>query len=67
MGYLRAFVLFWYRFIIGDDWPAALIVLAGFAGTYALLDAGLNAFWLLPLAVIVSLSVGLYHLWSRSR
>ncbi len=65
MEYLKAFSMFWYRFIIGDDWVAALIVLAGFVATYALLGLGLNAFWLLPLAVLVSLSVSLYRLSSR--
>ncbi len=65
MGYLKAFSVFWYRFIIGDDWVAALIVLAGFIGTYVLLGAGVNAFWLLPFVVIVSLTASLYRLSSR--
>lgn len=64
MSYVKAFILFWYDFLIGDDWLGAAIAIAGFAGTWGLTRAGLPAFWLLPLAVPVSVGVSL---WRRAR
>ncbi len=62
MRYLRSFVLFWYRFVVGDDWIAAGIVMGGFLGTYGLTQAGWPAFWLLPTAVMISLGLSLSRL-----
>jgi len=56
---LRGFLLFWYAFLIGDDWIGAAIILGGFAGTFELLRLHAPAFWLLPFAVLLSLSVSL--------
>ncbi len=60
LDYLRSFGLFWYRFLIGDDWIGAAIILAGFAGTY-LLVTRFDSYWLLPLSVLVSVTVSLYR------
>ncbi len=67
MNYLEKFALFWYRFIIGDDWAGAAIILVGFIGTYQLVKMNLNEYWLLPLAVMVSLSVSLFRLGRNGR
>jgi hypothetical protein len=56
---LRGFFLFWYTFLIGDDWMGAIMILGGFAGTFELLRLRTPAFWLLPFAVLLSLSVSL--------
>jgi hypothetical protein len=56
---LVGFARFWYGFIIGDDWTVAAAVAAGFIGTWLLLRADVNAWWLLPLVVVGILSVGL--------
>jgi hypothetical protein len=52
-----AFARFWYAFVVGDDWRVAL-GLAAALGLSALLEqAGVTAWWLLPLAVVVLLAL----------
>jgi uncharacterized membrane protein len=58
-GYLKQFGIFWYQFLIGDDWIGAAVILFGFIGTYILVGAGVIAYWLLPLIVMFSLSLSL--------
>jgi hypothetical protein len=54
-----AFLRFWYGFIVGDDWTAAAAVGAALSITAALNQRGINAWWLLPLTVVVTTGVGL--------
>ena len=56
MSRLRSFARFWWDFIVGDDWrvAAGLAVAVGF--TWVLSHRGHNAWWLLPLAVVVLLA-----------
>jgi len=61
MSYLKKFVLFWYRFLIGDDWVGAAIVIAGLIVTYGFLKVEIAAYWFLPLAVMFSLSLSLFR------
>ena len=56
---LRAFGAFWYDFVIGDDWLVAVGVVIGLAGTYGLHRAGVTAWWLLPLVIVVLLPISL--------
>ena len=51
MRYIRSFVLFWWNFIVGDDWRVA----AGLAVALGLTWAT-HAWWLLPLAVALLLA-----------
>ena len=54
---MRAFLRFWYDFIIGDDWTIALGVVAGLAVTAVLAHNGMaSAWWLLPLVVAAGLT-----------
>ena len=62
MNYLKSFFLFWYRFIIGDDWVGAAIIFCGFIGTYQFVKMDMKGYWLLPLAVMLSLGVSLFRL-----
>lgn len=39
MKFLKAFGMFWYEFIIGDDWKIAAAVVVGLAITVGLLKA----------------------------
>jgi hypothetical protein len=39
MKFLKAFGMFWYEFIIGDDWKIAAAVVIGLAITVGLLTA----------------------------
>jgi hypothetical protein len=59
MSGLRAFGAFWYDFVIGDDWLVAAGVVLGLAGTYGLHRAGVIAWWLLPLLLVVVLPLSL--------
>ena len=62
MRKLKAFGLFWYDFIIGDDWHVAAIVVAGLAITALLVHAArVNAWWLLPLCVFAALGWSLHR------
>ena len=51
MRYLRAFGRFWWNFIVGDDWRVAAGVAVALGLTSLLTHSGVNAWWLLPVAV----------------
>jgi hypothetical protein len=59
MRYVRAFGRFWWDFIVGDDWRAALGLLVAIGITGGLAGAGIAAWWFLPLAVAVVLALSL--------
>jgi hypothetical protein len=61
MRRLRAFGAFWYDFVIGDDWRGAAVVAAAIAATAALVAAGVNAWWLMPVSALAALG------WSLRR
>jgi hypothetical protein len=52
MSRVAAFGRFWWDFVVGDDWVAAAGVIAGLA-----LTAALAAWWLLPIAVAIVLTM----------
>ncbi|MBV8081081.1 MAG: hypothetical protein JO186_11990 [Actinobacteria bacterium] len=54
MSRIAAFGRFWWEFVVGDDWVAALGVVVAVAVT-----AALAAWWVLPLAVLAVLYVSL--------
>ena len=56
MRHLRAFGRFWWSFVVGDDWPVAAAVAAAIGLTALLTHEGVNAWWLLPAAVVVALA-----------
>jgi hypothetical protein len=59
---LKSFGAFWYDFVIGDDWHVTAIVVAALALTALLVHvAGVNVWWLLPLAAFAALG------WSLRR
>jgi hypothetical protein len=59
MSFLRNFGTFWYSFIIGDDWHIAAAVVMALALTALLAHNGIAAWWVLPVAVLVSLGMSL--------
>jgi hypothetical protein len=65
MRHLRAFLVFWYDFVVGDDWVIAPGVLAALALTYAVSTTQVPAWWLMPLAVGALLPASLRHLTRR--
>ena len=62
MNRVRAFGAFVYDFVIGDDWRVAAGVTVGLAVTYLLAhDAGVAAWWLVPVLMVVLLPVSLWR------
>jgi hypothetical protein len=59
MRRLRAFGHFWWDFVVGDDWRAAVGVVAAIAVTAALVATGINAWWFMPPAIAVVLALSL--------
>ena len=56
MRQLKAFGLFWYEFVVGDDWRIAVGLVAALGLTAILVSLSISAWWLLPLAVIALLA-----------
>ena len=65
MRYVRSFGLFWWDYIVGDDWRVAAGLAVALGLTWLLAHNGIAAWWLLPLAVAVLL-VGSVRRESRS-
>jgi hypothetical protein len=55
VSYLRSFALFWWDFVVGDDWRVAAEIVVALALTGVLTEYGWSAWWLMPLAVAVLL------------
>ena len=51
MSYVRRFLSFWWDFVVGDDWRVAAGIGVAIAITWVLVDRGVDAWWLLPVAV----------------
>jgi hypothetical protein len=56
---VRAFGMFWWDFVVGDDWRSAAGVLVAIGITAALVEAGVDAWWLMPPAVAAVLALSL--------
>jgi hypothetical protein len=59
--YVASFARFWWDFIVGDDWTVAAGVAVALGLTSLLTHDGVNAWWLLPLAVAVLLAASLWR------
>src|SRR5262249_2835158 len=66
MKYLRSFGLFWWNFVVGDDWRVAAGLAVALALTWLLERADVTAWWLLPVAVGILLGESVRR-ESRSR
>jgi hypothetical protein len=64
---LKRFALFWYDFVVGDDWMIAAGVVAAIAATHGLHRDGLHAWWLLPPVVVLILAIALTRANRRAR
>jgi hypothetical protein len=67
MTYLKNFLLFWDDFIVGDDWMIAAGVVVGLVLSAALARRDLNAYWVMPVTVVVMLAASLWRETRRSR
>jgi hypothetical protein len=61
MTYLKNFLRFWYDFIVGDDWIIAVGVVIALALSALFARRGVEAWWLLPLAVVILLAASLWR------
>ena len=59
MTFLKNFALFWYDFIVGDDWTSAAAVVAALAIIGLLAHQRVTVWWLLPLVVLAFLGISL--------
>jgi hypothetical protein len=57
---VRAFALFWWDFIVGDDYRIALAVVVLLAATALLSRAGVGVWWLLPIGVLAVLTMSVF-------
>ena len=55
MKYLVAFLRFWYAFIVGDDPRVAVAIATAIGLTAALASWDVSAWWLMPIAVVLTL------------
>lgn len=65
IGRLRAFLAFWYDFVVGDDWRVAAGVVVALAATYGVSRTSVPAWWIVPAAVAVLLPVSLFSATRR--
>ena len=61
MSYIMTFLRFWYDFIVGDDWIIAAGVVLALVVSAVLARRDLNAWWVMPVAVVVMLAVSLWR------
>jgi membrane protein implicated in regulation of membrane protease activity len=66
MRWVFAFLRFWYDFIVGDDWLIAVGVVAAIALTALIAHHGLEAWWVMPLAVVALLASSLRRALRRA-
>jgi hypothetical protein len=57
VSYLRRFALFWWEFVVGDDLALALGAGAALGTTALLVHWGVNAWWFLPVAIVIVLAL----------
>ena len=64
---LKAFVRFWYDFIVGDDWflAAGVVVLLAAAGVLAHANEQVAAWLLVPIGVALIQAVSLWRATSN--
>jgi len=66
-GRIKAFLRFWYDFIVGDDWRVAVAVVAALALTYAVSRTSFPAWPILPATVAILLPLSLWRAARSSR
>jgi hypothetical protein len=63
--FIRSFGRFWWDFIVGDDWRIAAGLVPAVGLTSLLSHGGVNAWWLLPVAVALLLAGSLWRATRR--
>jgi tryptophan-rich sensory protein len=57
----RAFVAFWYDFVVGDDWRVAAGVIVALAVTYGVSRTSVATWWVMPAAVALLVPFSLWR------
>jgi hypothetical protein len=65
MAHLRNFLLFWFDFIVGDDWVIAAGVVIALLAAARLAQHGSSAWWVMPVAVAALLAVSIWRATRR--
>ena len=65
LHYLKAFGMFWYDFIVGDDWTIAALVVVGLGAAYWLAHSGIVAWWLPVVTMLATIAVSLWRALGR--
>jgi hypothetical protein len=63
----RAFALFWWDFIVGDDYRIAVGVIVSLGAAAGLARAGVPAWWVVPLGVLAILGESVVNAGRRAR
>ncbi len=66
MTRVRAFLFFWYDFVVGDDWTVALGVVAALALTALVSRSSVPSWWIVPVALMILLPLSLWRATRRS-
>jgi hypothetical protein len=61
MRWLESFLRFLWDFVVGDDWRIAAGVVAALGVTALVAGASVSAWWILPLAVALLLTVSVWR------
>ncbi len=61
MRRVRSFGLFWWSFVVGDDWRVAAAIAVALGLTALLVHGGVDAWWLVPLCVAAALGGSLWR------
>ncbi len=64
---ITAFLMFWYDFVVGDDWRVAVGVVAALVLTYGISTTTVAAWWVLPATVVILLPLSLWRVVRRRR
>lgn len=67
MARLGAIALFWYDFVVGDDWKVAAGVVIGLVGTVLLSRTAVPSWWVLPVVTALLLSVSVWAVARTTR
>ena len=59
MKWLVGFGRFWWDFVVGDDWLAAVLVAIAIGATAAIAHDDVTAWWLMPVAALFVLWLSL--------
>ncbi|MBW4095228.1 MAG: hypothetical protein HIU81_07535 [Acidobacteria bacterium] len=66
MSRIKAFGLFWWDFLIGDDWVVAAAVVIGLGATYILSQSTtIPTWWLMPVVVLAILPVTIQRMMPK--